>query len=85
MFLTLKDQWLWLFLISFVITALVHSSALTIGIAILLALENILPVTSAFIIVLGANLGTSSTALLASIPADSESRRTAVSILYLNL
>jgi len=79
MFLTLKDQWLWLFLISFVITALVHSSALTIGIAILLALENILPVTSAFIIVLGANLGTSSTALLASIPADSESRRTAVS------
>ncbi|NIA22693.1 MAG: hypothetical protein GWP03_00775 [Proteobacteria bacterium] len=79
MFLTLKNQWLWLFLISFIITALVHSSALTIGVAILLAMENIIPVTSAFIIVLGANLGTSSTALLASIPSDSESRRTAVS------
>ncbi len=79
MFLSLKNQWIWLFLISFIITALVHSSALTIGIAILLAMENIIPVTSAFIIVLGANLGTSSTALLASIPADVDSRRTAVS------
>ncbi len=79
MFTSLQSHLFLLFLISFVITALVHSSALTIGISILLAIEQVLPINSAFIIVLGANLGTSSTALLASIPADPESKRTAIS------
>jgi phosphate:Na+ symporter len=79
MFISLQSHLFLLFLISFIITALVHSSALTIGISILLAIEQVLPINSAFIIVLGANLGTSSTALFASIPADPESKRTAIS------
>lgn len=60
-----------------VFSALVHSSAATIGLAIALAIEGLLPLGGAVAVVLGANVGTCVTALMASIGARTEARRVA--------
>jgi len=64
-------------LISAVFTALIHSSAATIGIALALAVHGLIPLDGAIHIVLGANIGTCSTALMASMRAPAEARRVA--------
>ncbi|MBI2154309.1 MAG: Na/Pi cotransporter family protein [Candidatus Rokubacteria bacterium] len=61
-----------------VFSALVHSSAATIGLAITLAGEGLLPLGGAVAIVLGANIGTCVTALMASIGARTDAKRVAV-------
>lgn len=53
-------------LLSAGVTALVHSSAVTIGIAMSLAASGLITVSDAFYWVYGANIGTTATALLAS-------------------
>jgi phosphate:Na+ symporter len=58
-------------------TALVHSSAATIGIALARAVHGLVPLEGAIHIVLGANIGTCSTALMASMRAPAEARRVA--------
>jgi phosphate:Na+ symporter len=58
-------------------TALIHSSAATIGIALALAVHGLVPLDGAIHIVLGANIGTCSTALMASMRAPAEARRVA--------
>jgi phosphate:Na+ symporter len=63
--------------LSAVFTALVHSSAVTIGIAIVLALNGLITLTGAIHLVLGANIGTCSTALIAGFRAPVEARRVA--------
>ncbi|MDA8100318.1 MAG: Na/Pi cotransporter family protein [Nitrospiraceae bacterium] len=63
--------------LSALFTAMVHSSAATIGIAIALGANGLIPLEGAIHIVLGANLGTCSTALMASLRAPSEARRVA--------
>jgi len=64
-------------LIAAAFTALIHSSAATIGIALALAVHGLVPLDGAIHIVLGANIGTCSTALMASMRAPAEARRVA--------
>ena len=49
------------------ITAIVQSSSITTGLCILLVQQNLMPVTTAIPIVIGANIGTTSTAWLVSL------------------
>ena len=64
-------------LIGTVTTALVHSSAATVGIVILLGNAGLISLTTAVILMLGDNIGTSVTALIASINGNINARRTA--------
>ncbi len=59
-------------------SALVHSSAATIGLAIALAAHGLLPLPGAVALVLGANVGTCATALAASMGSTTEAKRVAV-------
>jgi Na/Pi-cotransporter len=67
-----------------VFTALVQSSSVTTGVAILLVQQNILPPEAAIPLVVGANVGTTSTALLASLGMKPMARATAVSNFLFN-
>ncbi len=60
------------------LTALVHSSAATIGLALSLAQGGLVPLDGAIPIIFGANIGTAATALLASVGTNVEARRVAV-------
>ena len=59
-------------------TALVRSSAATIGLAMAFAQQGLLRLDGAIPIILGANVGTAATAVLASLGANIEARRVAV-------
>ncbi len=65
-------------LASAAVTAVIQSSAATIGIAISLTHQGAIDLQAAIPIVLGANIGTCATALLASAVAKAEGRRVAV-------
>lgn len=65
-------------MLSAALTALIHSSAGTIGIALAFATQGLMPLALALPIVIGANIGTSATALLSSLGAGTEARRVAV-------
>ncbi|MCK4739381.1 MAG: Na/Pi cotransporter family protein, partial [Deltaproteobacteria bacterium] len=65
-------------IISAVLTALFQSSAATLGLAIGLAYSGLLTLDSAMPIVLGANIGTCATALIASIGARVDAKRVAL-------
>jgi len=60
-----------------VLTALVQSSSVTTGVAILLVQQGALPAEAAIPIVIGTNVGSTSTALLASIGMNTVARATA--------
>src|SRR5512143_2149060 len=64
-------------LLSAAITGLIHSSAATIGIALAFAGHGLITLDAAIHVVLGANIGTCSTALIASLRAPAEARRVA--------
>ena len=64
-------------LIGIVTTALVHSSSATVVIVILLGNAGLISLTTAVILMLGDNIGTSVTALIASINGNTNARRTA--------
>jgi len=64
-------------LLSAAVTALIHSSAATMGIALALATSGLIPLQSALYIILGANIGTCATALIASLRSPAEARRVA--------
>ncbi len=64
-------------LLSAALTALIHSSAATIALALALAGHGLIPLGGAVHIVLGANIGTCSTALMASLRSPAEARRVA--------
>lgn len=66
------------------ITAIVQSSSITTGLCILLVQQNLMPVTTAIPIVIGANIGTTATALVASIKMQQTARRVAVANLCFN-
>jgi phosphate:Na+ symporter len=65
-------------------TALVQSISITTGLSILLVQQNILPATAAIPIVIGANVGTTATPLIASIKMGQTARRVAVADLCFN-
>lgn len=68
-----------------VLAGLIHSSGVTTGMVIVLASQNLITLPTAIAVVLGANMGTCITALLASIGGDTGAKRVAVSHLLLNL
>ena len=69
----------------FLITAIVQSSSITTGLCILLVQQNLMPVTAAIPIVIGANIGTTTTALVASIKMQNTARRVALANLCFNI
>lgn len=66
------------------ITAIVQSSSITTGLCVLLVQQNLMPATAAIPIVIGANLGTTATALVASINMHKTARRVAVANVCFN-
>lgn len=76
-FVALTDTPLIGIVLSAGITALIHSSAATMGIALALATSGLIPLNAAIHIILGANIGTCATALLASLRSPAEARRVA--------
>lgn len=68
---------LFLILIGVVFTALIQSSSASTGVVITMVGSRVLPLDLALFIVLGANIGTCVTALLASIGANANSKRVA--------
>ncbi len=65
-------------LLGTVTTALVHSSAATVGIVMLLGAAGLISLEAAIILMLGDNIGTSVTALLASVHGNTNAKRTAL-------
>ena len=72
-------------LIGAVFTAIVQSSAATLGILIALGSEGLMPLEAAIPVILGANVGTCGTALLASIGKSTEAVRVSVVHLLFNV
>ena len=68
-----------------VFTAIVQSSAATLGLIIALASEGLMPLEAAIPLILGANVGTVGTALLASIGKSAEAARVGVVHLLFNV
>src|SRR6516162_2292890 len=68
-----------------VFTAIVQSSAATLGLIIALASEGLMPLEAAIPLILGANVGTVGTALLASIGKPAEAARVGVVHLLFNV
>jgi phosphate:Na+ symporter len=66
------------------VTAIVQSSSITTGLCILLVQQNLLAATAAIPIVIGANIGTTATALVASIKMQRTARCVAISNLCFN-
>ncbi|HAK61235.1 MAG TPA: Na/Pi cotransporter, partial [Nitrospiraceae bacterium] len=64
-------------LLAAALTALIQSSAATLGIALALAVHGLIPLDAAIYIIFGANIGTCSTAVLASLRSPVEARRVA--------
>ncbi|MBI5167068.1 MAG: Na/Pi cotransporter family protein [candidate division NC10 bacterium] len=78
MILSLGEQPLLGIIVAAVFTALVHSSAATLGLALTLALQGLIPLSSAIPIIFGANIGTCATALASSIGTTAEAKRVAI-------
>ena len=72
------DSPLLLILVGVVFTALIQSSSAATGVVITMAGTGVLPLDLALFIVLGANIGTCVTALLASVGANANSKRVAL-------
>ncbi|MDX1763950.1 MAG: Na/Pi cotransporter family protein [bacterium] len=70
---------------SAVFTAVIQSSAATIGIAMVLADQGLLDLAAVVPVILGADIGTCSTALISSIGSSREGKRVAVAHLLFNL
>jgi len=75
-FASLKDPF-YALLISTVFTAIIQSSAATIGILIALSTQGLLDLSTAIPMVFGANIGTTITAVLASIGSSANAKKTA--------
>lgn len=76
-FVALTDTPFIAILLSAALTAVIHSSAATMGIALALAKSGLIPLHSAMYIIFGANIGTCATALMAGFRSPAEARRVA--------
>ncbi len=72
-------------LAGFIFTAIIQGSAATISILVILAQQGFMTIDSAFPIVLGANIGTTVTAILASMSAGKNAKRAALSQFFFKL
>ncbi|GAB6158392.1 Na/Pi cotransporter family protein [Desulfotomaculum varum] len=75
--LQMSDNPLLAMVVAAVFTFLVHSSAATIGIIMLLAMQHMITLESAVYLLFGANVGTAFTAVLSSLGSSRESQRVA--------
>jgi phosphate:Na+ symporter len=64
-------------IVSAAFTALIQSSAATIGIALTLSLQQLISLESAIVVILGANIGTCATAIIGSIRSQREAKQVA--------
>lgn len=71
--------------VGFLLTLLLQSSSASIGILVALAVEGVLPLSSALPILYGDNIGTCTTALLSSIGASKNAQRAAIMHLTFNI
>jgi len=71
-------------LMGLVFTAVMQSSSVTTGVAILLVQQGLLPAESAVPLVVGANVGSTSTALVAGLGMQRTARATAISNFFFN-
>jgi len=78
MLLKLSSQPILAIICSIFFTAIIQSSAATVGLCIAFAEQNLITLESAVPLVLGAMVGTSATALLASLGANKNGKRTAI-------
>jgi phosphate:Na+ symporter len=74
-----------LVLVGTVVTAILQSSSLVTAIIILLVSANTLPIISAFYLVLGSNIGTCFTAIIAAMGANTNTKRTAFIHIFYNI
>lgn len=65
-------------LIGFVVTAIIQSSSVTVSIVLLMAQQGLLPLWICFYIILGCNIGSCTTALLASVSGNKDAKRAAM-------
>jgi phosphate:Na+ symporter len=72
-------------LVSAIFTGIEQSSSVTVGIVQALGSEGLLDLKAAFSLVIGANIGTTVTAILASLGTNTQARRAAISHLIFNL
>ncbi|MDC1174880.1 Na/Pi symporter [Bacteriovoracaceae bacterium] len=72
-------------LIGFVITAIVQSSSVTTGLAIILTQQGLMSLDNAIPVLMGANIGTSVTALLSIFNMDIAAKKTALAHLFFNI
>lgn len=72
-------------LIGIIITAIIQSSSASIGILQALAMQGLVPIDFAVYILLGQNIGTCITALLSTVGAKTNSKRTAIMHLLFNV
>jgi phosphate:Na+ symporter len=79
---SLGDRPLLGILVAAVLSALLASSAATIGLAITLSLQGLLPLDAAIPVIFGANIGTCATALASSIGSRTEARRVAMAHIF---
>jgi len=68
-----------------VLTVIIQSSSAVTGLAIVLAVQQIIPFSAALYLIVGCNVGTTSTALLASFRLNSAAKRTAMANLAFNV
>ncbi|MBS1117023.1 MAG: hypothetical protein H6Q87_1407, partial [candidate division NC10 bacterium] len=79
---SLSDQPFLGLIIAATFSALVHSSAATIGLAITLALQGLMPLAAAVPVIFGANIGTCVTAFASSIGSHTEAKRVAMAHVF---
>ena len=68
-----------------ILTAIIQSSSASVGILQALSLTGAIPMSTAIPVILGQNIGTTITPLLASISANRDSKRVAISCLYIKI
>jgi len=76
---------LWLFLIGTIFSILIQSSSAAIGISVAMVASGLLQFESAIFIVIGVNLGTSFTAIIASLPGNHAAKRVGLFHVVFNL
>tara|TARA_B100001248_G_C27398266_1_gene467505 strand:- start:5162 stop:6787 length:1626 start_codon:yes stop_codon:yes gene_type:complete len=77
MFIYLNENHIIAMVVSAVVTAMVHSSAVTVGLAMTLAASDVITAYDAIFWVFGANIGTTSTALMTAIGGNAIGRQVA--------
>ena len=84
MLASFQNPWLGL-LAGLAVTAVIQSSSATMGIIQAFAMQGIMGLDSAVYVILGLNIGTCVTAILASISGTKTAKRTAIALLFFNI